>query len=146
MTATRQRHWMGVLSVVAGGLALLAALLPAWVLPVVMPPQPVEQVVADTAQRLKDRVVAKVRGLDYEAPAPRTDWYRVFAAVAITLGTLALVLAALSLAVQQPWRYAAAAAALGLGAIVFQYSLMLAGAIVFLLVVLVVLSLLNASV
>jgi hypothetical protein len=139
------RGWVGRAATFFGALALAAAVLPTWVLPVVMPPDPVDKVVVDTAQRIKDRVIAKARGIEYQEPKRRIDWYEVFAALAMFLGVLALALAAASLVSREPWRYAGAASALGLGAIVFQFSIAVAGGLMVILLLFVILSALNIS-
>lgn len=113
MTTASKTHWFGAIGTLFGCLALLAAILPIWVLPMMVPPEPIDKTVVEAAQQIKDRVVATVRGVEYQEPARKTDWYRVFSVAAATLGALALVLAAISFVAREPWRFAAAAAALG---------------------------------
>jgi len=130
MTGAPRKHLFGMIATLFGCLAVVAALLPIWVLPLVAPPDPVDKVVVETAQKIKDRVMAKAKGIEYQEPAKRTNWYSVFSAAAVTLGVLALVLGTISFVAHEPWRYAAAAAALGAGSIVFQFSLLIAGAFI----------------
>jgi hypothetical protein len=54
-------------------------------------------------------------------------------------------LAAISFVMREPWRFAGAAATLGAGAIIFQFSLLVASAIVGLLFVMIVLNKLDIS-
>jgi hypothetical protein len=139
MTHVSKTHWFGILGTVFGCLALLFAVLPTWVLPLVMPPKPVERVVIDTAQKFKDHLVAQAKGIEYTEPERKTDWYALFSAAAIILGALAIVFAAISFVAREPWRYAGAGAALGVGAVLFQFSLMVAGALIAILLIAVVL-------
>lgn len=141
----KNNHWIGVAATAIGCLAVIAAVLPTWVLPLVVPPEPVDKVVVDTAQKIKDRVAARVKGLEYKEPARGMNWYQVCAAVAMSLGVLAVVLAAISFVMREPWRFAGAAATLGAGAIIFQFSLVVAGAIVGLLLVTIILNKLDIS-
>lgn len=145
MTTTQKTHWLGIIGTIFGCLAVVAAVLPTWVLPVIIPPEPVDKVVVDTAQKIKDRVVAKVKGVEYKEPERKLDWYQILAVAAVTLGVLALILAAISFVAHEPWRYAGAAATLGAGAIVFQFSLLVAGALLGVLLIFVILSALNIS-
>ncbi len=128
-----------------GCLAILAAVLPTWVLPIVMPPAPVDKVVVDTAQKIKVRVVAKAKGVEYKEAERKPDWYGVISAAAVTLGALAIVLAAISFVAREPWRFAGVAATLGAGAILFQFSLMVAGALIAILLIAALLNALGIS-
>ena len=145
METTVKRHWFGIVGTALGCLAIIAAVLPTWVLPLLVPPPPVDRVVVDTAQKIKNRVIAKAKGVEYQEPKRALDWYQVLAAVAVTLGVLALVLAAVSFVVREPWRFAGAAGALGAGAIVFQFSLLIAGALIGILLIFVILNYLGIS-
>lgn len=145
MTTTRKTHWLGIIGTIAGCLAVVAAVLPTWVLPVLIPPEPVDKIVVDTAQKIKDRVAAKIKGVEYKEPERKLDWYKVLAIAAVSLGVLALIFAAISFVTHEPWRYAGAAATLGAGAIVFQFSLLVAGVLIGILLLFVILSALNIS-
>ena len=145
METTVKKHWFGIVGTALGCLAIIAAVLPTWVLPLFVPPPPVDRVVVETAQTIKDRVIAKAKGVEYQEPKRALDWYQILATVAVTLGVLALVLAALSFVVHEPWRYAGAAGTLGAGAIVFQFSLLIAGALLAILLVFVILNCLGIS-
>lgn len=145
MTTTEKRHWFGILATLFGCLALVAAILPTWVLPLILPPKPVEQVVVDTAHGIKGRLLAKAKGQEYREPARKADWYSIFAAAAMSLGVLALVLAAVSFVIREPWRFAAAATTLGTGAILFQFSLAIAGALIAILLIAVILNAIGLS-
>jgi len=145
MTNAPKAHWLGMIGTFFGCLAILAAVLPTWVLPIVMPPAPVDKVVVDTAQKIKERVVAKAMGVEYKEADTKADWYGIFSAVAATLGALAIVLAGISFVAREPWRFAGVAATLGVGAILFQFSLMVAGALIAVLLIAVILNALGIS-
>lgn len=94
----------------------------------------------EAAQKIKDRVVAKAKGVEYREPARAVNWYQVFEVGAVSCGVIALIFAAVSFVVREPWRYAGAAGALGAGAIVFQFSLLIAGALIGILLIFIVLN------
>jgi hypothetical protein len=145
MTASIRRPWFGLSATLFGCLAVLAAVLPLWVLPVLLPPQPLDKVIVSTAEKVKARIAAKAKGVAYQEPAPRTDWYGVLAAAAATFGALAIVLAAVSAVAREPRRFAAVAAALGVGALLFQLSVAVATALIVCVLVLAVLSALGIT-
>ena len=45
----------GTIGSIIGLLALIAAVLPHWIMPMIFPPPPVDQVIVETGHRLKDR-------------------------------------------------------------------------------------------
>ena len=120
MTASIRRPWFGRSATLLGCLAVLAAVLPLWVLPVLQPPEPLDKVIVSTAEKVKARIAAHAKGVAYQEPARHTDWYRVLAAAAATFGAMAIVLAAVSAVAREPRRFAVVAAALGVGALLFQ--------------------------
>lgn len=145
MTATQRKNWLGIIATFLGCLAVIVAVLPTWVLPLVTPPEPVDKIVVTTAQKIKDRLVAKATGTEYKEPIKKTDWYSLLAVVAVSLGVGALVFSAISFVAHEPWRLAAAGATLGAGAIVFQVSLMIAFALIGILFISVILGYLGIS-
>ncbi|UJB64605.1 hypothetical protein YS110_07525 [Acidovorax sp. YS12] len=145
MTASIRRPWFGLSATLFGCLAVLAAVLPLWVLPVLLPPEPLDKVIVSTAEKVKARIAAKAKGVAYQEPARRTDWYSVLAAAAATFGALAIVLAAVSAVAREPRRFAAVAAALGVGALLFQLSVAVATALIVCVLVLAVLSALGIT-
>lgn len=145
MTASIRRPWFGLSATLFGCLAVLAAVLPLWVLPVLLPPEPLDKVIVSTAEKVKARIAAQAKGVAYQEPARHTDWYRVLAAAAATFGAMAIVLAAVSAVAREPRRFAAVAAALGVGALLFQLSVAVATALIVCLLILVVLSALGVT-
>ena len=145
MTTIRRKNWLGIIATLLGCLGIIAAVLPTWVLPLVTPPQPIDEVVVDTAHQIENRLVAKAFGQEYKQPVRKTDWYKVLSVAAVTLGVGALVFSAVSFVSREPWRFAVAGATLGTGAILFQFSLMIAFALIGILFVAVILSALGLS-
>ncbi len=145
MTASIRCPWFGLSATLFGCLAVLAAVLPLWVLPVLLPPEPLDKVIVSTAEKVKARIAAKAKGVAYQEPARRTDWFGVLAAAAAMFGALAIVLAAVSAVAREPRRFAAVAAALGVGALLFQLSVAVATALIVCLLILAVLSALGIT-
>jgi TRAP-type C4-dicarboxylate transport system permease small subunit len=145
MNTATGKHRLGMIATLFGCLAVIAAVLPTWVLPLVLPPDPIDKVFVGTAQKVTDRVIVKSKSVEHPVPARKTNWYSVFSVAAITLGVLALVMGAISFVAHEPWRFAAAAGALGVGAIIFQFSLLVAGALIAILFISVILNALDLS-
>jgi hypothetical protein len=55
---------------IVGLFALITAVLPHWVLPAVFPPPSLDQVIVETGHRLKERLIARAKGIEYEKPVP----------------------------------------------------------------------------
>ena len=133
---------LGIIGSIVGVLALMAAVLPHWVVPIVFPPPPADQVIVDTGHRIKDRVIARVKGVEYQAPkveksAART-WRETASVTAITLGLLAILLSVLSLIFREERLLAGVAATLGIGAIAVELSFVVIGALILIAILYVV--------
>jgi hypothetical protein len=89
-----------VIGSLVGVLALIVAVLPHWVVPAIFPP-PADRVIVDTGHRLKERLVARAKGIEYQAPKPETTTggrlSEASSVAAISLGLLAILFAVLSL-------------------------------------------------
>ncbi len=128
---------VGVAGLVIGLLALAAAVLSPWAVRALEPRPPVDELAVDLAGRIKDRLAAKAKGQPYVAPAePRRfgsgDWYIVGV---LALGTIAVGVGVVGLAFGHDVRLNAVAVAVGAAAIVFQYALLLAAAVLIILLV-----------
>ena len=92
---------LGIIGSIVGVLALMAAVLPHWVVPILFPPPPADQVIVDTGHRIKDRVMARVKGVEYQAPkvekSAGRNWSETASVTAISLGLLAILLSVLAL-------------------------------------------------
>lgn len=123
-------------------LALMAAVLPHWVVPMMFPPPPADQVIVDTGHRIKDRVIARVKGVEYQAPKVEKSagrrWSEAASATAISLGLLAILLSVLSLIFREERLLAGVAAILGTGAIAIEISFVMIGALILIAILYVV--------
>jgi hypothetical protein len=133
---------LGIIGSLIGVLALMAAVLPHWVVPMVFPPPPADQVIVDTGHRIKDRVIARVKGLEYQAPkvekSAGRSWAEAASAIAISLGLLAILLSVLSLIFREERLLAGVAALLGTGAIAIEISFLMIGALILIAILYVV--------
>ncbi|RTE93174.1 MULTISPECIES: hypothetical protein [Bradyrhizobium] len=132
-SATPSRR-LGIIGSIVGVLALMAAVLPHWVVPIVFPPPPADKVIVDTGHRIKDRIVAKVKGVEYRAPkvekSAGRSWSETASVAAISLGLLAILFSVLSLIFREERLLAAVAATLGTGAIAIEISFFMMGALI----------------
>ena len=133
---------LGIIGSIVGVLALMAAVLPHWVVPIVFPPPPADKVIVDTGHRIKDRIVAKVKGVEYQAPkvekSAGRSWSETASVAAISLGLLAVLFSVLSLIFREERLLAAVAAALGTGAIAIEISFVMMGVLILIVVLYVV--------
>lgn len=124
-----------------GAVALMLALVHFWAGP--FTPQPsLEQTVAEKAVSIRDATVAALKG--EAAPAPQKahagyDIDRLASIATAVLGGLAVILAVIGIALKEPMRVAGGAAALGVGAIAFQFAALALGVIAVVILVAVVL-------
>ncbi|MBI5265379.1 MAG: hypothetical protein HY852_26600 [Bradyrhizobium sp.] len=130
---------LGTIGSIVGLLALVAAVLPHWVLPVMFPPPPVDQVIVDTGHRVKERLVARAKGVEYQAPRPEKSlghrWSDGLSIAALSLGLLAITLAVVSRIFHEEKLLAGVSAVLGVGAIAFEFSFILIGALILIAII-----------
>ena len=88
---------LGVIGSLIGLLAFIAAVLPHLAVPMGAPQSPADQVTVDTGHRLKDRLFARIKGVEYQAPHRETsfgsrlnDWSSM---TAVSLGLLLMLFA-----------------------------------------------------
>lgn len=113
----------GLAGAILGLFALIAAVLPQWTAHKVVPVPPAQQVSTDSAPRVRDWIVAKLKGHGHhkenkkvERPEP-DKWTEFFSAATICLATLAIVLAVVSIFRHEPKLLAGLATTLGITAI-----------------------------
>lgn len=124
-----------------GGAALLLALIHFYAGP--FAPQPsIERTVAETAVAIRDATVAAMRGEEIvESTSSRDyDLDRILQITAAVLGGCAVILGVIGFARGEPGRAAGGAAALGAGAIAFQFAMIAIGAIVLAILIAAVIS------
>ena len=132
---------LGIIGSIVGMLALMAVL-PHWIVPIVFPPAPTDQVIVDTGHRIRDRVIARVKGMEYQAPkvekSAGRSWSEASSVTAISLGLLAILLSVLALIFREERLLAAVAAALGTGAVAIEISFVVIGALILIAILYVV--------
>ncbi|CCD86403.1 conserved membrane protein of unknown function [Bradyrhizobium sp. ORS 285] len=130
---TRSRR-LGSIGSVVGLLALVAAILPHWVLPAIDPPPPIDKVLVDVGHRVKDRLVARIKGVDYQAPVRERSWtdrlHQQLPLAAVSLGLLAIILGVVGQLRREERHIAAMATTLGGCAIAVQLSFVLMGVLI----------------
>ncbi|WP_375158206.1 hypothetical protein [Bradyrhizobium sp. RDT46] len=141
-SSTAPSRRLGIIGSIVGVLALMAAVLPHWVVPIVFPPPPADKVIVDTGHRIKDRIVAKVKGVEYQAPkvekSAGRSWSETATVAAISLGLLAILFSVLALVFREERLLAGVAAALGTGAIAIEISFLAMGVLILVVVLYVV--------
>jgi len=134
----------GIIGSIVGLLALTAAVLPHWIIPVIYPSPPIDQVIVDTGHRLKERLIARAKGVEYQAPqrekSQAARWNEALAIGAVSLGLLALVFAVCSLLFREEKLLAGVSAALGVGAIAFELAIVAMGALILIVIIYLVLN------
>ncbi|WP_454641505.1 hypothetical protein [Bradyrhizobium liaoningense] len=141
-SSTPPSRRLGVIGSIVGVLALIAAVLPHWVVPVLYPPPPADKVIVDTGHRLKDRLIARVKGVEYQAP-PRekstgSQLREASSIGAISLGLLAILFSVLALVFREETLLAGVTAALGAGAIAVEISFLAMGVLMLIVILYVV--------
>jgi hypothetical protein len=130
---------LGMIGSIVGLFALIAAVLPHWVLPILYPPPPVEQVIVDTGHRLKERLIARAKGVEYQTPRREKSlgdrFSDAFAAAAVSLGLLAIIMAVVSLFFREERLLAGVSVTLGVAAIAVEVSIIVLGALVLIAIV-----------
>jgi hypothetical protein len=113
-----ERSWgIGLAGSVVGMLALIAVIIPQWVLP--PPPRPAS---VEAHQTLAQRLVEKLKrmGHKHEKKREPAGWREGLPAIAIFLALLAVFLGAFSILRGEVQLHAGVAATLGIGAIAYQ--------------------------
>jgi hypothetical protein len=89
------------------------------------------------AGRIKDRLAAKAKGQEYVAPAePRgVDWSKWYPAGVVAAGILAVCIGVVGLVAHHDGRLNSATVAVGASAVIFQYALIIAAAVLLILLV-----------
>lgn len=113
---------VGLVGVVLGSLALCATVLHFRAGPL-EPPEPVEVAVADKAVKIRDAVVAKLKGKEYEAGRAENHWGpdRIAEVSTIAVALVAIILGVIAYGCHESVRMSGTAAVLGGAAIGFQY-------------------------
>ncbi len=127
----------GVVGSLVGLLALIAVIIPQWLLPMLPSGGQTEQIAVERHHGLKERILEKLKLVtpkkqetrhDTDSGSPR------FLAAAVTLALLAIILAGFSVFRREERLYAGVAAALGIAALVLQLTILFVGAVIAMLV------------
>jgi hypothetical protein len=128
---------LGVAGSLVGLLALIAAVMPQWLLPVLPSAGRAEPIAVERRHSLKERILEKLKPVTPEKQEARHDpdrWRPRFLAAAVSLALLAITLAVFSVFRREDRLYAGLAAALGIAALAFQLTILSAGAVIAILV------------
>ena len=118
--------------------ALLGAVLSPWVVDWLEPdPKPIDQVAVDVAVKVKERLSAKLNGQESGTVVQRSSnsWSTTYPASVVGLGAIAVCLGIVGFVGRLDPRVSSATVAIGASAILFQYFLLLAGAVLVILLV-----------
>src|SRR4051794_431248 len=118
----RRRGWLGWPGLTVALLAFAIAAGSPWLAKLLDPPEPTfEQAAVEVAARLKDRIAAKLRGEQYEAPPKPAAfrWSRWLPGLAVGAGVLGCSFGVLGLVRREDGRLCGSAVAVGAGAVVF---------------------------
>jgi hypothetical protein len=125
-------------------IALIAAVMSPWILDSISPPtKTIDEVAVDVAVNIKDRLVAKAKGQEFVAKTQNDktpSLRRWYPPTTIGIGLLGMCLGIVGFTRHENTRISAAAVAVGLAAIMFQYFLLLAAAIILVLLIGVILN------
>jgi len=139
---TRRSARFGVIGLVVALFALVAAVLSPWIVGALEPEaKPIDQIAVDAAIRIKDRLAAKIKGEEFVAPPPEEkqfDFGKWFPAGTITLGVFAICCGTIGFVRHEDLRMNGSAVTIGLAAIVFQYFLLIAAALIVILLIAIV--------
>lgn len=139
-----KRSIVGAIGLAFALLGLVAAIMSPWIIDAIEPERkPIDEAAVEVATKIKDRLIAKAKGQEYIPPVEAdtglniAKWYPA--------GTIALGLCGICLGVggfcrHEDVRITGSSVTVGLAAIVFQYFLLLAAAIIFFVLVGLILS------
>ncbi|MEM9080839.1 MAG: hypothetical protein AAGC74_09130 [Verrucomicrobiota bacterium] len=143
---TKKRLAAGI-GLIVGLVALAAAFFSPQIAEAIDPPTPpVEVVAVDLAERIIDAAKAKATGEEYQlSAAPRQLPSRFIYPVVIGLGMIAAAFGVAAFIRSEDRTMAGGAIALGVGAAVVQWSMMMVGAILLILLVVVIIGFLKGG-
>ncbi len=129
-TGSNMENKFATFGIIAGGLALMLALVHFWAGP--FAPQPsLESTIAEKAASIRQAAIDALKGKEVEAPMVKNSFNvdKVIHIITAVLGGLAFILAAISFSNKESKRSAGSSAALGISAIAFQFIAMYAMAL-----------------
>jgi hypothetical protein len=139
-----KRSILGVVGLVFALLGLVAAIMSPWLIDAIDPERkPIDEAAVEVAVKIKDRLIAKAKGQEYIAPIEketRFDIAKWYPAGTIALGLCGICFGVGGFCRHENLRITGSSVTVGLAAIVFQYFLLLAAAIIFFMLVGLILS------
>ena len=139
---------LGVAGLAIALLALAGAALSPWAVDALEPEaRPIDEVAVEVAGRIKDRLAARAKRQEYIPPQEpkRTQWSKWYSGGVVGAGVIAVAIGVIGLVAGHDLRLNAAAIAVGASAIVFQYALMIAAAVLVILFVGLILSVIGGG-
>ena len=139
-----RRSIVGGIGLAFALIGLVAAIMSPWIIDAIEPDRkPIDEAAVEVATKIKDRLIAKAKGQEYVPPVETDTGFDI--AKWYPAGTIALGLCGICLGVggfcrHEDVRITGASVTLGLAAIVFQYFLLLAAAIILIVLVGLILS------
>lgn len=136
MKNNKERSFAALLALLLGMLAFIGSVAHFWLGPINPPPK-LEDSIAEEAVKIRDKVVAKLKGEDVPAETYKLDWDadRIAMAAIASFGALAILLAVVGFVRHEPLRMVGSAAALGAIALALQYLIVAIGAIIFAIII-----------
>ena len=129
------------IGIVLGVLCMTAAFLSPWIANAISPPKPVEEEIVDFATRIKDAAIAKAKGEKFAPRNPKEENIADYVPPAvIALSMVAMALGIVSIVKEEKKLIGSTAVCLGVSAAVVQWSIVIAVAVIFIIVVFCVLS------
>lgn len=138
---------IGIIALAIAILGLVGSIFGSDIAEAIQPSPPIEEKIADLTVRVKDAVIAKLR--DRHSVLAVQDhghnWHSTMPKLAMGLGMLGLIAAAISYTRGENRAFAVSAAGLGVVALAWQAMMISLGAIVVIVIILVVLNALGAD-
>lgn len=128
----------GVAGSLIGLLALIAVVVPQWVLPAIPSAVHTEQVAVEKPRNFKERILERLKLATPKKQETRREpdnWRQPFMAAGVALALSAIALAVFSVIRREERLYASMAAALGIAALTFQLAILFAGIAIAMLVI-----------
>ncbi|MEX2215632.1 MAG: hypothetical protein WD768_16085 [Phycisphaeraceae bacterium] len=141
---------VGIAGLIVALIALVGAVMSPWIIEHLEPePRPVDEVVADAAVKIKERISANLKGEKYIAPSSATEkglnWSKVYPATVVGVAALAICIGVFGFVRANDRRLNVTTVGVGAAAIVFQYVILISAAILFILFVVAILSVLGGD-
>lgn len=133
---------IGVAALVLAIMGLAASIFGSDIAEAIQPSPPIEEKIADLTVRVKDAVVAKLKDRDavIASPVREHDWHTTIPKLAMGLGMLGLIGAAVSYVRGESRAFAVSAAGLGVVTLAWQAMMISLGAVLILVIVFAVLN------